>query len=175
MASLRLLLSRDEIERRVEELAAQIRRDYADGQPLFLGVLKGAFIFLADLSRRIDPSPEIDFILLSSYGPLARSSGQVKVLLEPRATIEGRDVLIVEDIVDSGLSLQFIRDYVGLRRPARLRVCGLLARQRLLDEGLQVEYLGFPVGDGFLVGYGLDCREEHRTLPDVYVIEGEGP
>lgn len=175
MASLEPLLSRDQIERRVEELAAQIRRDYADGQPLFLGVLKGAFIFLADLARRMDPSPEIDFILLSSYGSLAHSSGQVKVLLEPRATIEGRDVLIVEDIIDSGLSLQFIRDHVAQRRPARLRVCALLARQRLLDEGVQIEYLGFPVGEGFLVGYGLDCREQHRTLPDVYVIDEEAP
>jgi hypoxanthine phosphoribosyltransferase len=175
MASLRLLLSGDQIERRVEELATEIRRDYADGQPLFLGVLKGAFIFLADLSRRIDPSPEIDFILLSSYGPLAHSSGQVNVVLEPRAVLEGRDVLIVEDIIDGGLSLQFIRDYVARRRPASLRVCALLARQRLLDEGLQIDYLGFPVGDGFLVGYGLDCREQHRTLPDIYVIDEEAP
>ncbi|MGB6837066.1 MAG: hypoxanthine phosphoribosyltransferase [Dehalococcoidia bacterium] len=171
MASLRLLLSREEIERRVDELAAQIRRDYAGEMPIFLGVLKGAFIFLADLSRRMDRSPEIDFILLSSYGSLAASSGQVKVLLEPRAELKGRDVLIVEDIIDSGLSLEFIRDYVARRQPARLRVCALLARRRLLDEGLRLDYLGFPVGDGFLVGYGLDCREEHRTLPDVYALE----
>lgn len=174
MPSLRLLISRDDIQRRVEELAAAVQRDYRERPPLFLGVLKGSFIFLADLSRRMEPSPEVDFILLSSYGPLDHSSGRVEVVLEPRLSLEGRDVLVVEDIIDSGLSLKFLLDYLAGRRPARLRVCALLVRQRLLDEGLAVDYLGFPVGDGFLVGYGLDCREQHRTLPDVYVIEEDG-
>lgn len=172
--SLRPLISEQEIGRRVRELALELSRDYKGRSPLLLGVLKGAYVFLADLSRRMDEPPEVDFIQLSSYGLEGTvASPQVEVCLHPRSVLEGRHVVIVEDIVDSGRTLRFLRDYVALRRPASLRVCALLVRDRARDADEMVDYPGFTIGEGWLVGYGLDCAEKYRTLPDIHVLEGE--
>lgn len=172
--SLRPLISEQGIGRRVRELALELTRDYKGRSPLLLGVLKGAYLFLADLSRRMDEPPEVDFIQLSSYGLGGTvASPQVEVCLHPRSVLEGRHVVIVEDIVDSGRTLNFLRHYVSLRRPASLRVCALLVRDRARDPGDTVDYPGFTIGEGWLVGYGLDCAEKYRTLPDIHVLEEE--
>lgn len=172
--SLRPLISEQQIGRRVRELALELSRDYKGRSPLLLGVLKGAYLFLADLSRRMGEPPEVDFIQLSSYGLNGTvASSQVEVCLHPRSVLEGRHVVIVEDIVDSGRTLNFLRHYVSLRRPASLRVCALLVRDRARDADETVDYPGFTIGEGWLVGYGLDCAEKYRTLPDIHVLEGE--
>jgi len=175
MDALRLLIPERAIQRRVRALAAELSRDYKGRSPLFLGVLKGAYVFLADLTRRLDEPPEIDFIQLSSYG-LNGTAGSEKISLRlrPQSDLRGRHVVVVEDIVDTGRTLRFLRRYLTRRGPASLRVCALLVRTRADDEEEPlVDYRGFTVGDGWLVGYGLDCAEKYRTLPDIYVVEGE--
>lgn len=175
MEPLRLLIPRRAIERKVRALAADLSRDYKGRSPLFLGVLKGAYVFLADLTRRMDEPPEIDFVQLSRYGLKgAVGSDRVKMRLRPSVDLRGRDVVIVEDIVDSGATLRFLRRYVARYQPASLRVCAFLVRSHAANEkAVLVDYRGFTVGDGWLVGYGLDCSEKYRALPDIYVVEGE--
>jgi hypoxanthine phosphoribosyltransferase len=173
--SLRLLVPRRAIQRRVRALAAELSRDYEGRSPLFLGVLKGAYVFLADLTRRLDEPPEIDFLQLSSYGLKgAVGSEKISLRLRPQSDLRDRHVVVVEDIVDTGRTLRFLRRYLARRRPASLSVCALLVRTHRGhdNEGL-VDYRGFTVGDGWLVGYGLDCAEKYRALPDIYVVEGE--
>ena len=170
---LRRILSRGQIRRRVKELAAHIRADYSDQRPVFVCVLKGAFVFLADLIRQVGLPLEVDFIMASSYGMGMTSKGQITVLKDVTTDIAGRHVVVVDDIIDSGLTLQHLRDHLTSRRPASLRVCALLARERVLAAGTRIEYLGFPVPEGFVVGYGIDYAEQHRELPDIYVIENE--
>jgi len=174
MEPLRPLISRQAIEQRVRELATELSRDYEGRSPLLLGVLKGCYIFLADLTRCMDEPPEVDFIQLSSYGLKgAESAGRVEVCLIPRSELRGRHVVIVEDIVDSGETLRFLREFVAERQPASIRVCALLLREkaRATVAGL-VDYVGFEVGEGWLVGYGLDISEKYRPLPDLHVVEG---
>ena len=172
MEPLRPLISAEDIQRRVAELAGELSRDYEGRSPLFLGVLKGCYVFLADLARCMSEPPEVDFIQLSSYGLNGTvASSQVEVCLHPRSVLEGRHVVIVEDIVDSGRTLRFLRDYLALRGPATVRVCALLVRDRARDPGEMVDYPGFTIGEGWLVGYGLDCAEKYRTLPDLHVLE----
>jgi hypoxanthine phosphoribosyltransferase len=175
MDALRPLIPKRAIERRVRAIAAQLSRDYRGRSPLFLGVLKGSYVFLADLTRRMDEPPEIDFIQLSTYGLKGTvASPRVKVRLRPSFDLQGRHVVIVEDIIDSGRTIRFLRRHLARYRPASLRLCALIVRSRVLEEvGDLVDYRGFTVGDGWLVGYGLDCGEKYRTLPEVYVIEGE--
>ncbi len=171
--SLRRIISRGQIRRRVKELAAQIRADYSGQRPVFVCVLKGAFVFLADLVRQVDLPLEMDFIVASSYGMGKTSKGQITVLKDVTTDIAGRHVILVDDIIDSGLTLQHLREHLTSRNPASLRLCALLARERLLESGTVIEYLGFPVPEGFVVGYGIDYAEQHRELPDIYVIEDE--
>lgn len=173
MPPLRRILSRYQIRRRVKELAAQLRADYADQRPVFVGCLKGAFVFLADLIRQVGIPLQIDFIMVSSYGMGTTSKGEITVLKDVTTDLAGRHVVFVDDIIDSGLTLQRVREHLLSRRPASLRVCALLARERVLAEGAAIDYLGFPVPEGFVVGYGIDCAEDYRQLPDIYVLEGE--
>jgi hypoxanthine phosphoribosyltransferase len=173
MSHLRRIISRSRIRRRVKELAAQIRADYSDQRPVFVCVLKGAFVFLADLVREVGLPLEIDFMAASSYDMEKTSKGHIIILKDIATDIAGRHVILVDDIIDSGLTLQHLRDYLASRQPASLRVCALLARERALAAGTVIEYLGFTVPEDFLVGYGLDYAQQHRQLPDIYVIEDE--
>jgi hypoxanthine phosphoribosyltransferase len=174
MEPLRPLISRQAIQRRVRTLAARLSDDYRGRSPLFLGVLKGCYVFLADLARQMAEPPEIDFIQLSSYGLKGTAgSGKIEICLSPTSDLRGRHVLIVEDIVDSGETLRFLRDYVAERQPASMRVCTFLLRERSrATVGEIVDYVGFSVGEGWLVGYGLDLSEKYRHLPDIRVVEG---
>ncbi len=175
--SLRPLIPEQEIRRRLGELAAELSRDYKGRSPLFVGVLKGAYVFLADLTRRLDEPPEIDFLQLSSYGLTgAVGSEKISLRLRPQSDLRGRHVVVVEDIVDTGRTLRFLRRYLARRGPASLRVCAFLVRTHAAaddDKEPLVDYRGFTVGDGWLVGYGLDCAERYRALPDIRVVEGE--
>jgi hypoxanthine phosphoribosyltransferase len=166
-----VLVAAEDLRRRVRELGESISRDYA-GRPLLLvGVLKGAVFFLSDLMRFIDIPVEVDFMAVASYGSATDSSGVVRILKDLDVAIEGRDVLIVEDIVDSGLTLQYLLRNLGSRNPASLEVCALLTKPDRRKVDLPTRYVGFEIPDRFVIGYGLDYAERHRNLPFVAVLE----
>ncbi len=166
-----VLVGAEELRLRVRELGERISSDYA-GRPLLLvGVLKGAVFFLSDLMRHIDIPVEVDFMAVASYGSATDSSGVVRILKDLDVAIEGRDVLIVEDIVDSGLTLQYLLRNLGSRNPASLEVCALLTKPERRKVQLQARYVGFEIPDRFVVGYGLDYAERHRNLPFVAALE----
>ena len=167
-----VLVSAEQLQRRVAELGAEISRDYTDRSLLLVGVLKGAVFFLSDLMRYIDIPVEVDFMAVASYGSATDSSGVVRILKDLDAAIEGRDVLIVEDIVDSGLTLQYLMRNLGSRNPRSLEVCALLTKPARRKVDLPTRYVGFEIPDRFVVGYGLDYAERHRNLPFVAVLEG---
>jgi hypoxanthine phosphoribosyltransferase len=164
------LVSEQELRQRVAELGEQISRDY-EGRPLLLvGVLKGAVFFLSDLMRFIDIPVEVDFMAVASYGSATDSSGVVRILKDLDAAIEGRDVLIVEDIVDSGLTLQYLLRNLGSRNPRSLEVCALLTKPERRKVELPSRYVGFEIPDRFVVGYGLDHEQQYRNLPFVAAL-----
>ena len=165
------LVSEQDLRRRVAELGEQISRDYAGRTLLLVGVLKGAVFFLSDLMRYIDIPVEVDFMAVASYGSATDSSGVVRILKDLDAAIEGRDVLIVEDIVDSGLTLQYLLRNLGSRNPRSLEVCALLTKPSRRKVELPTRYVGFEIADRFVVGYGLDYAEQYRNLPFVAVLE----
>ncbi len=166
-----VLVSADDLGRRVLELGEEISRDYAGKSLLLIGVLKGAVFFLSDLMRYIDIPVEVDFMAVASYGSATDSSGVVRILKDLDASIEGRDVLIVEDIVDSGLTLQYLLRNLGSRNPRTLEVCALLTKPERRKVDLPTRYVGFEIPDRFVVGYGLDYAELHRNLPFVAALE----
>ena len=166
-----VLVSAEDVQRRVAELGEQISRDYAGRTLLLVGVLKGAVFFLSDLMRFIDVPVEVDFMAVASYGSATDSSGVVRILKDLDASIEGRDVLIVEDIVDSGLTLQYLMRNLGSRNPRTLEVCALLTKPERRKVDLPTRYVGFEIPNRFVVGYGLDFAERHRNLPFVAVLE----
>src|SRR6059058_111587 len=166
-----ILVQADDLQHRVIELGAEISRDYEDRDLLLVGVLKGAVFFLADLMRTIDIPCEVDFMAVASYGSATDSSGVVRILKDLDAPIEGRDVLIVEDIVDSGLTLQYLLRNLGARNPRSLDVCALLTKPSRRKVDLPTRYVGFEIPDRFVVGYGLDYAERHRNLPFVAVLD----
>lgn len=166
-----VLVSADALRQRVAELGAQITADYRDHPPLLICVLKGAFLFLADLSRAIDLPVEVDFMAVSSYGSSTKSSGVVRIVKDLDLDLSSRHVLLVEDIVDSGLTLSFLRRNLEARNPASLAVCALLVRED--SEEPDLRYVGFRVPSIYVVGYGLDVGEKHRNLPDICVWRGE--
>jgi hypoxanthine phosphoribosyltransferase len=166
-----VLVGAEELQRRVAELGEQISRDYAGRSLLLVGVLKGAVFFLSDLMRYIDIPVEVDFMAVASYGSATDSSGVVRILKDLDAAIEDRDVLIVEDIVDSGLTLQYLIRNLGSRNPRTLEVCALLTKPSRRKVELPTRYVGFEIPDRFVVGYGLDYAERHRNLPFVAVLE----
>ncbi len=166
-----VLVSAEELQRRVRELGEEISRDYAGRSLLLVGVLKGAVFFLCDLMRYIDVPVEVDFMAVASYGSATDSSGVVRILKDLDAAIEGRDVLIVEDIVDSGLTLQYLMRNLGSRNPRTLEVCALLTKPERRKVDLPTRYVGFEIPDRFVVGYGLDYAERYRNLPFVAVLE----
>ncbi|MBI4283903.1 MAG: hypoxanthine phosphoribosyltransferase [Chloroflexi bacterium] len=167
----KVLFRRQEIAATVSKLAAELRQDYQDKYPLLIGVLKGSFIFTADLIRQLDFPLEVEFIRLSSYGRDKESSGKVKVVQGLRAKVRGRHVLVIEDIVDSGLTIAFLLDYLRQKKPASLKLCALTDKPSRRQTPVTIDYLGFTVPDKFLVGYGLDWDEQFRNLPDICVME----
>jgi hypoxanthine phosphoribosyltransferase len=171
----RILIPDFEIEKKVAELGAKIARDYAAiPRPLLmLGALRGGFVFLADLARAADLPVEIDFISLSSYGGGTESSGNVRLEKDLDQSIEGRDVLIVEDIIDTGISLAFMKNLLSARKPASLKLCALLDKPSRRKTDVRADYTGFTVPDEFLVGYGMDYGKGYRNLRDVCVLKIE--
>jgi hypoxanthine phosphoribosyltransferase len=168
-----ILVQQDELQHRVRELAVEISRDY-EGRHLFLvGVLKGAVFFLSDLMRHLGVPCEVDFMAVSSYGSSTDSSGVVRILKDLDAPIEGRDVLIVEDIVDSGLTLSYLLRTLKARDPASLEVCALLTKPERRKVDLPIKYVGFEIPNRFAIGYGLDHAERFRNLPFVAVLQEE--
>jgi hypoxanthine phosphoribosyltransferase len=170
-SELKILINRDEIVEAVNRLACEIKGDYQDKQPLVIGVLKGSFVFMADLIRQLDLPLELDFVRLSSYGAARETSGKVRVVQELETPIEGRDVLVIEDIVDTGITTSFLLDYLEKKKPASLRLCALTDKSSRRKVPISIDYLGFTVPDRFIVGYGIDCDEKFRNLPDIYTIE----
>jgi hypoxanthine phosphoribosyltransferase len=168
------LISRERIQARVAELAEAIGRDYAntDGV-LLIGVLKGAFIFLADLARALTVPNAVDFLALSSYGTNGATRGAVRIVLDLRASIRGRHVLIVEDIVDTGHTLAYIQRMLTVRQPASLRTCALVTKPARREVDVPIDYLGFEIPDVWVVGYGLDHSDRYRTLPYIGSVPAE--
>ena len=167
-----VLISEADIKNRVNELAAQISADYADDQDIVLiGILKGAFIFLADLSRAMTIPRRIEFMAVSSYGFTSEQSGAVRLVMDLRESIEGKHVLIVEDIVDTGHTLHYLHSMLSTRNPASIRCAALLHKVAMTEVDIPIDYVGFTIGDEWVVGYGLDYAERDRTLPYIGVIE----
>jgi hypoxanthine phosphoribosyltransferase len=169
-----VLISEDDIRRRVDELAAAISRDYAGaGEVLLVGVLRGAFIFLADLARRLTVPCRVDFIAVSSYGR-GTTSGEVRLVLDVRTSVRGRHVIVVEDIVDTGNTLSYLVRTFGAREPASLKTCVLTRKPDGRKIDVAVDYLGFEIPDAWVVGYGLDIGDRYRTLPFIGVVDPAG-
>lgn len=169
-----VLITEEEIRRRVDDFAEQISRDYADKSELVLiGVLKGAFILLADLSRRLTIPHRVEFIAVSSYGKSSVSTGAVRLIMDLRGDIENKHVLIVEDIVDTGHTLHYLMSLLKTRRPASLRTCALVRKNDRAEVKIDVDYLGFEIPDTWVVGYGLDYAEKYRTLPYIGILHPE--
>jgi hypoxanthine phosphoribosyltransferase len=168
-----VVVDSDTLQRRVAELGAEITRDYVDRAPLLIGVLKGAAMFMTDLARAISLPLELDFMAVSSYGNATRTSGVVRIVKDLDIDLTGRDVIIVEDIVDSGLTLSYLRKTLAARGAASLEVCALLVREGLQKTEEDLRYVGFRIPPKFVIGYGLDFAERYRNLPYVCVFEGE--
>lgn len=168
-----ILLSQEAVQEKVAELGAILDRDYADKRPLMICVLKGALMFMADLTRAMKIYLELDFMAVSSYGVSTKSSGVVRILKDLEAGIEGRHIIIVEDIIDTGLTLNYLLENLKSRRPASLKICTLLDKPSRRKVNLAPDYCGFEIPDKFVVGYGLDFGEEYRNLPFIGVLKPE--
>jgi len=168
-----VLITRDQIRERVAELAAQLREDYRDKNPVLVGVLKGSFIFMSDIVRALDIPLGVDFISVSSYGREMESSGEIELLQDLKTTVKGRDVLVIEDIVDTGICLNFVLHTLHQKKPASVKVCTLLDKPSSRKNPVKIDYTGFTIPDKFVVGYGLDFDEQYRYLPDVCFLDTE--
>jgi hypoxanthine phosphoribosyltransferase len=167
-----IVVSEDELQRRIKELGEQVTKDYAGRPPLLVGVLKGAFMFMSDLARAIDLPVEFDFMAVSSYGAATKTSGVVRIVKDLDLDLTNRHVLVVEDIVDSGLTLSYLRRNLEARNPASIEVCALLVKEGLQRNDPNLAYTGFRIPPDFVVGYGLDAAERYRNLPYLCVYEG---
>ncbi len=171
----KVVVTEEALRERVHELGKEITSDYSDRAPLLVGVLKGAFMFMSDLSRAIELPVEFDFMAVSSYGSATRTSGVVRILKDLDLDLSERDVIIVEDIVDSGLTLAYLRRNLAARGPRSLEVCALLLKEGLQKTDLDLRYVGFRIPPAFVIGYGLDVAERYRNLPAVYEYTGPAP
>jgi hypoxanthine phosphoribosyltransferase len=171
MTEPRILISEHDIQRRVSELAAEISRDYEGKEVTLVGVLKGAFIFLSDLARHLDVRNTIEFMSVSSYGMGTTSSGAVRVLMDLRQSIEGKHVLVVEDIVDTGLTLHYLLELLATREPASLHTCALVRKKERHEIEVRIDYLGFDIPNVWVIGYGLDHAEQFRALPYIGILD----
>ena len=167
----KVLFSEEQLQTRVRELGEQISADYAGKEPLLISVLRGSYIFMADLSRAISQSCTIDFMAVSSYGGGTTSSGQVEIVKDLSDSIEGKDLLVVEDILDSGNTLSYLLQILQARHPASIRLCTLLDKPSRRVKPIKADYVGFEVPDEFVVGYGLDYDEKYRNLPYIGVVK----
>ena len=166
-----VLYTEEELRRRVKELGAQITADYRGRRPMLVSVLRGSYIFMADLTRAIDLDLTVDFMVVSSYGAGTVSSGQVEIKKDLSDSIEGRDLIIVEDILDSGNTLYYLMDVLKARKPASIRLCTLMDKPDRRTRPITADYVGFTIPDAFIVGYGLDYDERYRNLPYVGVLK----
>jgi hypoxanthine phosphoribosyltransferase len=169
--NLEVLISEQRIQARIKELGAEITRDYAGRNPLLIGVLKGACFFLSDLLRAIDTRLSIEFMAISSYGSSTRTSGEVRIMKDLDVPIEGRDILVVEDIVDTGLTLSYLLSNLESRGAASVKLVALLDKFERRQKEVKIDYLGFQIPDEFVVGYGLDFAERYRNLPFIAVLK----
>ncbi len=167
----RVLLSEEEIQKRIQELAAEINRDYAGKEVLLLCILKGGLMFLADLAKHLTMPVAMDFIGISSYGNATQSSGVVRITKDLEESIEDKHVLIIEDIIDSGLTLSYLINNLSIRKPASLKICTLLDKKINREVDIPVDYIGFTVPNEFLVGYGLDYQELFRNIPYIFILK----
>jgi len=166
-----VLIPEADIQRRVREIADQISNDYQGTEPILVGILKGSIVFMADLMRAIRIPVQMDFMRAASYGSETQSSGMVRVTKDMELPILGRPVILIEDIVDSGLTLAYVKGLLEGRGAASLKICALIDKSERREQAVSVDYCGFQVKEGFLVGYGLDCNEEYRNLPEICVLK----
>ncbi|MDR9418127.1 hypoxanthine phosphoribosyltransferase [Gracilimonas sp.] len=169
----KIFINRQQIDERISQLGEQLDKDFADKKPIFIGILNGAFIFLADIMRHVSIPCEVDFMKLSSYGDEKVSSGQVTELKHIDAKIEGRHVILVEDIIDTGLSMNYMVKRMKEENPASVSVCSLLHKKEATKFDVQIDYVGFEIPNAFVLGYGLDYAQEGRNLSQIYVIDKE--
>lgn len=170
-SQIKVLITQDEIRQAITRIASEIRRDYTDSQPVLISILKGSFIFLADLVRQLNMPVQVEFIRLSSYGSQKESSGVATLMHGLKTAIKGKDIIIVEDIVDTGITMTAVIDYMKKKKPASIKICTLTDKLSRRKVPLTVDYVGFTVPDKFLVGYGLDWNEQYRYLNDICVLE----
>ncbi len=172
MTEKKILFSKDDINSAVSRVAEKISEDYRGGELMMVCVLKGAFVFMSDLIRMIEGVDIfVDFVVLSSYGSSTTTSGEVKVLKDLHSPVEGKDVLVVEDIVDTGITLKFFKDQLLRRKPKSVKICALLDKKERREVEIELDYVGFSMQDGFVVGYGIDCDENYRNLPEIWVLK----
>lgn len=169
----RVFFSAEELQDRVRELGARITKDYDGKDPLFVGVLKGSFVFMADLMRAVDLYCDIDFMAVSSYGSGTTTTGAVKINKDLTYNVEGRHIILIEDILDSGVTLSYLKKYIEARKPASIRICTLLDKPARRKADISADYVGFECPDAFIVGYGLDYAERYRNLPYIGVLKSE--
>ena len=169
----KILISKEEIDKRIKELAAELDRDYEGKRPLMVAILKGSVMFFADLVRAMTIPLEMDFMAISSYGNKTKSSGEVRMIKDLDRSIEGRHLVIVEDIVDSGYTLSFLKRMLYSRHPESVKICTLLDKFECREIPLQPDYKGFDIGNEFVVGYGLDYAEKYRNLPEIGILKEE--
>jgi len=169
-----LLFTEEQIQNRIKELAEQISSEYKSTVPIFIGVLNGSFLFMSDLIRNITINCEIDFFKLSSYGDAKISSGNVTMLKELNCEVNDRDIMIVEDIVDTGLSIKYIEELFAEKRPNSMKVISLLLKPDSLKYNVKIDYIGFKIPDKFVIGYGLDYAQKYRNLRGIYVLNDKG-
>jgi len=169
----RIFFTEEQLRDKVRELGARITADYAGKYPLFVGVLKGSFVFMADLVRRVELDCDVDFMAVSSYGSGTTTTGAVEISKDLSHDIEGRDVVIVEDILDSGVTLSYLKKYLEVRKPASIRICTLLDKPARRRAEIYPDYTGFTCPNEFIVGYGLDYAEKYRNLPFIGVLKPE--
>lgn len=166
-----IMISEEALKKRIKELGEEISRDYEGKEVLAIGILKGAVLFLSDLIREISVDTKIDFMAVTSYGASTKSSGIVRILKDLDTSIEGMDIIIVEDIIDSGITLHYLRDYLMGRKPNSLKICTLLDKPERREADIKADYVGFEVENKFIVGYGLDYNEKYRNIPYITCLE----
>ena len=168
-----ILVSEEQLQKRIAELGQEISRDYKGQKLLMVGVLKGSVVFMADLMRQIDLDVSIDFMAVSSYGSGTKTSGQVQILKDLNRSIEGKNILVIEDILDSGVTLSYLTSLLWSRKPASIRLCTLLDKPERRAKPIEADYKGFTIPDAFVVGYGLDYDERYRNLPYIGILKPE--